>query len=176
MRRTGFCTALALVGSVAWGQAGAASTPCGGSEEQLAGIRATLDQIARLMAAQTKEAKLDVAFRRVEVSLQQLLPLQAEASTLRASKQRTESQIASLTGHLESVREQLNSGRFEPGNDEESLSREIRGSERVLTRYRRELPTSNARLSEIELEVSRLQAEVDEWKRFLDQQLARHGE
>lgn len=176
MRKARIGAALVLVAAVARGQEERVALPCGGSEAELAGIRATLEQVVRLMTAQAREAKLDGAFRRIELALQQMVPLQTEASTLRFAKQRGESLIASSESRLEMLREQRDTGQLEQGYDENSLGMEIRMHEEMVKRSRRELSTTASRLAEIDLETTRFQGEIDEWKRFLDQELARRGQ
>lgn len=161
--------AFALTGSLL-AQEGQVPAP-----SELAGIRVTLEKIAGLLERQVETSSAELIFRRLALVADEIGPLQGELNGLRTALTGHEAGIAQAEAQLAALRSQEESGVALEGETIEALRLRTQSLSNDIAGRRKLLSILRSRASDLEGQIATKEGERDEWKRFLDQKLARIG-
>jgi chromosome segregation ATPase len=137
---------------------GLAQPPDAGVERELAGIRATLEDIAALMRQQLDASNRDVVLRRIEIKNARLVPVEQE---LRSIRSQIEGQDAELV-RLEAQMRELEERAFYAEDEEEKKAAALNLGEleKFAEQLRAMVAAAQARELETLREIDALDAEI----------------
>lgn len=142
-------------------------------QAELAGIRNALERIAGLLERQTETSSTELVFRRLDLITREASPLESELNGLRTGMTAHEARVAEAESGLTALREQLDGASLPEGVTSEELQRQVESLQADIAGGRRLLDVLRKRRAELEVQLMANAAERAEWKRYLDQKLAR---
>lgn len=168
-------TLAGATGASADGVAAPSSTDLPPLEARLAGIEAALVRLAVAIERQDQRDQTDLWMRRLQLTMQELAPLEGEVRNSRSAlerarrdRQRLQERLARAEAQLERIESQ--GGDLGERNELESQLEQIQAA---LAAQREDLRDAEARLSEAESAAADLRSERDRLRLDLDRRLAK---
>ncbi|HVS63840.1 MAG TPA: hypothetical protein VMT85_10120 [Thermoanaerobaculia bacterium] len=141
--------------------------PAATVERELAGIRATLQDIAALMRQQLDASNRDVLLRRIEIKNARLMPLEQELRSVRNHIEAQETELRRLQSRLQELEE---TAFYSEDEDEKRAARaEHAEIDKYAEQIREMITAAQARELETLRDIDRLEGEIASLEQRLDQ-------
>jgi multidrug resistance efflux pump len=158
-------------GSEALGQQASPSPTPGSLPEQVADLDRSVKELVALLKEYLGRQQVDFLFKRVELSLQKMGPLNEELRNLRATRVADEGELGQLRTALAARQALASQSGVKSGEEqqEEALQGVQREAQIKLLRSR--ISQTDQRIAELENELAQEQQNVRRWEAAIDQRL-----
>lgn len=142
--------------------------------EQVADLDRSVKELVALFREYLNRQQVDYLFKRVELSLQKMGPLNEELRGLRASRAADEGELGQLRTALAGRQALSPQGEGKPAEEqrEEALQEVQREAQIKLLRSR--ISQADQRVAELENELAQEKQNVQRWEAAIDQRLGTH--